>query len=280
MTLAFQPSLSSNIPGTYPSTRYQGSKAKLVDWIWETLSPYGANTVLDAFGGTGVVAYKFKQFGKKVTYNDLLPFNEQFGIGLIQNTGVTLDETDLYFIFAEHESIAYPDVIQRNFHDIYFTDDENSWLDRAITNIRQFSCPYKYALAFFAIAQACIVKRPFNLFHRKNLYIRFAEVERSFGNKSSWDKPFEDWVRAIAQEANLAVFQGEQDCRAVSYDAANVPGEFDLVYADPPYITGKGTATDYADFYHFLSGLCQYDDWEDMIDFKSKHHRLRRQKNP
>lgn len=264
---------------TFPSTRYQGSKAKIVDWIANTLSDYPVHSVLDAFGGSGVVAHKFKQLGKEVTYNDILPFNHQFGIALIQNTSVILDEQDVAFLFARHNHVSYGSVIQNHFSGIYFTDDENRWLDQTICNLRQFACPYRHALAFFALAQACLIKRPFNLFHRNNLYLRLAEVRRRFGNKTSWDKPFETWMNTFITEANQAVFAGSHPCVSVCHDAAQVPGQFDLVYADPPYISSNGTPCNYADFYHFLTGICQYDQWEEQIDFNSKHRRLKQSEN-
>lgn len=37
----------------FPSTRYQGSKQKYVNWIWECVKDIPFHTVLDAFGGTG-----------------------------------------------------------------------------------------------------------------------------------------------------------------------------------------------------------------------------------
>ena len=37
----------------------------------------------------------------------------------------------------------------------------------------------KQALAYFALFQSCIIKRPYNLFHRKNLYVRTKEMKRS-----------------------------------------------------------------------------------------------------
>ncbi len=49
----------------------------------------------------------------------------------------------------------------------------------------------KKAMFLWALFQSCISKRPYNLFHRKNLYVRTADVKRNFGNKTTWDKPFE-----------------------------------------------------------------------------------------
>src|SRR5204863_2413441 len=114
------------------------------------------------------------------------------------------------------------------FSGIYFTDKENIWIDQTITNIRQLPQPYEYALAFFALCQACIIKRPYNLFHRKNLYIRLADVERSFGNKTTWDTSFHEWFRIFACEANNSVFDNGQENHALNSDALVVPGDYDL----------------------------------------------------
>lgn len=268
--------LFPDLTASFPSTRYQGSKAKLADWIWEQLADLPFQTCLDAFGGTGAVAYRLKQEGKSVTYNDILRFNYHFGQALIENSDARLTDADIEWILQRHSALSYPSFIEQTFHDIYFTDEENAWIDQTLTNIRQLPKPYPFALAFFALCQACIVKRPYNLFHRKNLYIRFADVERSFGNKASWDKPFADWFRLFIQEANNAVFDNQHTNRAVNQAAVDIPGEYDLVYIDPPYISRRGVAVDYRDFYHFLEGLTLYDDWDSHIDRRSKHRRLRR----
>ena len=112
-------------------------------------------------------------------------------------------------------TVNYPSFVQNTFRDIYFTDAENRWIDQAINNIAAVTETYRRALLFFALAQACLIKRPYNLFHRKNLYLRFAKVERSFGNKTSWDKSFEEWFRFFVGEANQAVFEGTSHCRAI-----------------------------------------------------------------
>ncbi|MBL1133968.1 MAG: DNA methyltransferase [Chloroflexi bacterium] len=274
-----QPALFPEYTTQFPSTRYQGSKAKLADWIWQQIEQLPFTTCLDAFGGTGAVAYRLKQANKQVTYNDLLRFNYYFGLALVENSHTFLEQSDIEWILTFHTNIEYPDFISQNFSGIYFTDDENGWLDRTISNIRQLQDPYKFALAFFALCQACIVKRPYNLFHRKNLYVRLAEVERTFGNKTSWDKPFEEWFRIFAEEANQAIFDNSRQNSAIHYDASQVPGNFDLVYIDPPYTHPNGTGTDYLGFYHFLEGLTVYNEWGQHIDRKSKHLRLKTRPN-
>ncbi len=272
-----QPSFFPDLTAQFPSTRYQGSKAKLADWIWEQIAELNFTTCLDAFGGTGAVAYRLKQAGKAVTYNDLLRFNYQFGLALIENSRVHLGPEEVDWILRPHPELNYPRFVQDTFSEIYFTDDENAWIDQTITNIRQLSDPYKYALAYFALCQACIIKRPYNLFHRKNLYIRLAEVERSFGNKTTWDTPFEDWFHVLTGEANRAVFDNGQANRAMNFDVISAPGEYDLIYIDPPYISAQGIGVDYLEFYHFLEGLQMYDEWAQHIDTRTKHRRLKRQ---
>ncbi len=257
----------------FPSTRYQGSKAKLANWIWDKLSHYRFETCLDAFGGTGTIAYRLKQENKQVTYNDQLKFNYWIGQALIENSDTRLSDQDVEWILRPHD-FSYPSLIADTFADIYFTDGENRWLDRIITNINRIEEAHKKALAFFALAQSCIIKRPYNLFHRRNLYIRMAEVERSFGNKTSWDRPFEEWFRQFVEEANMAVFDNGKANRALNHDVFEIEGDFDLVYFDPPYISGKGVAVDYRDFYHFLEGMTDYEHWPAGIDMRSKHRRL------
>ena len=123
----------------FPSTRYQGSKAKIVDWITKTLSDIEFTSCLDAFGGTGAVSYKFKKQGKLVTYNDLLRFNYYFGLALIENKKTKLDLNEIEWILSKHTNIKYSNFIESTFHDIYFTDIENKWLDQTISNINQIS---------------------------------------------------------------------------------------------------------------------------------------------
>lgn len=259
----------------FPSTRYQGSKRKLVDWIWDNVQHLEFNTVLDVFGGTGVVSHLFKNAGKQVTYNDALAFNQTIGLGLIENTQYTLTAGEIDRILTVQAGVQYPDFIQRHFKDIYFTDAENVWLDQIVHNItHQLDNPYKQALARFALFQACIIKRPYNLFHRANLYMRTSEVKRSFGNKTTWDTPFETHFRVFIQQANEAVFNNGQQNVALQCDALETPIGADLVYIDPPYLNQKGTGVDYRGFYHFLEGIVRYDDWAEMIDLKSKHRRL------
>ena len=259
----------------FPSTRYQGSKLKYIDWIWYCIKDLPFDTVLDAFGGTGCVSFLMKQKGKTVTYNDILKFNSIIGKALIENENQTIEDYELDFILKEHDDVSYPDFIEKTFHDTYFTDEENHWLDVVITNISKIENSYKQSVALFALFQSCIIKRPYNLFHRKNLYIRTQDVKRSFGNKITWDTHFSIHFRKFIQEANNAVFSNDKQNLALNENIFNVPNQYDLIYIDTPYISEKGVGVDYLDFYHFLEGIVNYDNWDNLIDYNSKHKRLK-----
>jgi adenine-specific DNA-methyltransferase len=264
-----------------PRTRFQGSKWKLLDWIASHLGPLDFGSALDAFGGTGSVSYLLKQMGIAVTYNDSLRFNHDIGTALIENDGTRLTDPVIDSLVVRDPGFdGYDDFIGRTFTDIYYTDDEHKWLDTVVANIDRMDDRFARAVARFSLYQAALVKRPYNLFHRKNLYLRTADVERSFGNKVTWDRPFETHFRKFVAEANAAIFQGEQRCVAVRGDVIRTDGDFDLVYLDPPYVAATGSRVDYHHFYHFLEGLADYRSWRDRVDYSTKHRRTKPIRNP
>lgn len=278
LPLFFSP-LDRPFSNPFPSTRYQGSKRSLIEWIWEHTAPIDFDSVLDVFGGTAVVSHMFKSAGKKVIYNDSLRFNQKIAQALIENNSETLPQTALEALFASSD-VQSGTFIQETFKDIYFTDAENRWLDQVTTALDLASLTvHQAAIAWYALFQACIAKRPYNLFHRANLYMRTAEIERSFGNKTTWDTPFEQHMRHFVQEANAAVFDNGQKHHALCLEALQTPRGADLVYLDPPYLSEKGIGVNYRDFYHFLEGILLGEAWGRAIDYRSKHRRLIPQKN-
>ncbi len=263
---------------SFPQTRYQGSKLKLLDWFRPIFQNIEFDTVLDAFGGTGAVSHMFKRMGKEVTYNDMLTSNWYIGKALIENNSIKFDPLQIKSLFEKKNGLSYHSVIQDQFQDIYYTDEENKLLDIVVQNIFRLENQFEKGICLFALFQACIQKRPFNLFHRKNLYLRLNKVERSFGNKKTWDTPFEQLFSRAVREGNQAIFDNQRINQAFNYPILNfpVPDEgYDLVYIDPPYVSSQGVGIDYHDFYHFLEGICNYDCWENMIDYRSKHRRLK-----
>lgn len=255
----------------FPGTRYQGSKRKLLEWLWSCVGHIQFDTVLDLFSGSAAVSYLFKTKNKRVVSNDYLRSNAAIARALVVNEGTQLGETEATSLFEKKSGKRYDDFIERTYTGIFFTDSENRWLDVVAQNIADVAPGPKRDLAYFALFQACLAKRPYNLFHRANLYMRLSEVERTFGNKATWDKPFEEHFIANLREANRAVFDNGRRHVALCGDAKDAPSGYDLVYVDPPYLNSKGVGVDYMDFYHFLDGLTEYEAWPRRITQEYKH---------
>ncbi|MGB8267590.1 MAG: DNA adenine methylase [Candidatus Velthaea sp.] len=265
----------------FVSTRFHGSKRKLLDWIWSNTRDLLFDSVLDLFGGTGAVSHMFKAAGKSVTYNDFMRFNWYIGRALVENSSVSLTREDVDTVLTRHSDVTYPSFISETFGGIYFTDVENAWLDQTVHNITTLLVDdHKRAVAFFALFQACTIKRPYNLFHRSNLYMRTANVTRSFGNHTTWNKPFPLFFRQFVGEANAAIFDNGRQNRAINMDALEAPRDYDLVYIDSPYVSNTKTATDYFAFYQFLEGLADYFDWPNRVDESSKHRAIPSPRSP
>ncbi len=267
---------------SFPSTRYQGSKRKILPWLWTHLRELDFTTALDVFGGTASVSYLLKGMGKAVTYNDYLRFNHQVGLALIENDEITLSPQEVATALAPVPHL--PERFVRDvFKGIYFTSRENAWIDNVVARIASLAAapselPYRRALLYYALFQSCLIKRPFNLFHRRNLYLRLADVKRKFGNGYSWEKTFNERFVDFCEEANRSVFKGSRRCRAIRQNASALTDtSYDLIYVDPPYLTmeGNNETSDYRRCYHFLEGLCSYKRWGDLIDYGTVNLRLK-----
>jgi adenine-specific DNA methylase len=257
-------------------------------WIHQAVSNLRFETVLDAFGGTGSVSYLFKRMGKQVTFNDYLLCDYWSGVALIENSGTHLTGRDVAFLLSRHKGVCYPTFISDTFRDIYYTEAENKWLDQTLANIAQLDHRYggevlrlKRSLAYHCLFQSCLMKRPFNLFHRRNLNVRTAEVPRTFGNKTTWETPFPVLFRRFAAEMRRVVFDNGRPNRALNLDALALPAGCDLIYVDTPYLRARGGAhdSDYRSLYHFLEGMCHYGQWGEMIDYGTLHRGLLRKQN-
>lgn len=276
--------------GAFPKTRYQGSKRKILPWIYENVKDLEFHSVLDAFGGSSMVSYMFKKMEKSVTYNDKLKFNYLIGKALIQNQNTQLFNIDVDHLYQWMNNNRGDNFIERTFGGVYYYRRENEWLDTAshgILNMNHYhgaELEYKKCIAYYALFQASIIKRPFNLFHRKNLNIRRREanVVRNFGNKTTWKTSFDEYFRRFIEEANGAVFNSRVACRSTNNSVFDINDvDYDLVYLDPPYLSkdGSNENADYTRCYHFLEGLARYQNWENLIDYNSINLRFKRGKN-
>jgi len=253
----------------FPTTRFSGSKRRFRDWIWYNVKDLEFDSVLDPFGGTASISLLFKLHGKQVFFNDLLRSSQIIGASIIQNdyTKVTREEAQQVIEIYNGD---YDDLIERKFSGLYFTNEENQWLDRVTQNIFKVENQFKKFIMLAALAQSCLIKRPFGKFHRANLnfWIEGRLRRTSFGNQRTWDAPFEKYFGRFIEEFSNAIFSnGKKNIVIGGYDALEIPdNDADLIYLDPPYLpVGCNTDESYFYFYHFIDGLCNYENWEDGI---------------
>jgi adenine-specific DNA methylase len=261
----------------FPTTRFQGSKRKLVHWIYATIGTLDFHSALDAFGGTGTVSYLLKRMGKQVTYNDILKSHCLSAYAFIENNTARLTTDEINSLCWYRRATAKKGFVSKTYKDYYFTEAENLWLDYILQQLSMdFNVSligfYKKAVIYHALFQTLLCKRPFNMFHRKNLYLRTARVSRSFGNKTTWEKPIRSLFRHFLEEANQRIFTGASQCAVTNHDVRTLTNvNYDLVYIDPPYLSryGHNETADYRAIYHFLEGMAHGARWPQMVDYTS-----------
>jgi adenine-specific DNA-methyltransferase len=272
-----------------PNTRYQGSKKKIINKIYDLIiTTFKPTHILDLFGGSAICSLYFQINNIKTTYNDILKFNSINANGILDNDLNNIpSEEDVNRIFETNNNIIYKTFIYDTFKDIYYTDVENSQLDIFRENIKYYSNENitKKNIMYYFIFQSLISKRPYNLFHRKNLSMRTADVKRNFGNKITWEKTFivhmlkfrKELIKLYEQK-NIAT--GNTNIINMSYNKIpdKIISDIDTIYIDPPYFKKDCKDSQYFDNYHFLEGFIS-ESWDASIDFSTKHLKLKTSKD-
>ncbi len=234
----------------YPTTRYMGSKRKLLDQIWAVASQFEFNTVADLFSGSGIVGYMFKAHGKCVFSNDYMAMSATFTKAMIENNSTILPMQEALLLLEKKENTDR--FVEQNFQGLYFSDEDNKLIDILRTNIANILDPYKRAIALSALIRACTKKRPRGIF----TYIgeRYDDGRKDI--KLSLASHFIEAVKAI----NGAVFDNGKENKSRHGDAMTYKGLLpDLVYIDPPYYSPYSD-NEYVRRYHFVEGLAR--DWK------------------
>ena len=172
-----------------PVTRYYGSKRKLVERIWEELENRHLEyqSFLDVFGGTGIMSYNMAKHGKDVVYNDIFTFNCKIAEALLASPRGVFTNQDAAQLILPVEGREYQHFIEEIFRGIYYRNDEDRTIDTVAQNILHLP-QEQQASAYYILFQSCIIKRPFNLFHRRNLNLRENHTKSNFGNYVTWEK--------------------------------------------------------------------------------------------
>lgn len=233
----------------YPSTRYMGSKSKLLEHISEAVKDLEYESVLDLFSGSGIVSYLFKSMGKAVVSNDYMGMCHQFTKALVENNSVKLSDKEVNKLLQENN--AADNFVQQTFNGIFYEEDENRFIDNVLANIKKIRDPHKKAIAKVALIRTCLKKRPRGIF----TYVGFKYND----GRSDLMKSFEQHFREAIEQINDAVFDNNQKNLSNRSDAILCSKKADLVYIDPPYYSPLSD-NEYVRRYHFVEGIAI--DWE------------------
>lgn len=234
----------------YPSTRYMGSKSKLLTELWAIASQFEFDNAIDLFSGSGVVGYMFKAHGKAVISNDYMAMSAIFAQAMIENNEITFAQEEALALF-EHK-VPVDRFVESKFQGLYFSDDDNRLIDLLRANIKVIRNPYKRAIAMSALIRACLKKRPRGIF----TYVGHRYDDGRKDLQMSFQKQFLDAVEMI----NAAVFDNGKQNKARNGDAMTLQNsEPGLVYIDPPYYSPLSD-NEYVRRYHFVEGLAR--DWQ------------------
>jgi DNA adenine methylase len=229
----------------FPGTRYMGSKNKIILEIWEILKHIEFDSFLDVFAGSNVVSYLMKSKGKEVITNDFMSISYYFAKAIVENTSIILNDDELNLLLETPSNESF---ITRTFKDLYFTDEENHFLDQVRANIELIDNEYKRAIAISALVRACMKKRPRGIF-------TFIGHRYDDGRKDI-RKTLRDHFIDNVHDFNNAVFDNGTVCQANNMLSQDLNKTAGLVYFDPPYYSPKSD-NDYVRRYHFVEGLAK-----------------------
>jgi adenine-specific DNA-methyltransferase len=193
----------------FPSTRYQGSKRKLLPFLHEACKAYSFSSVIDLYSGTSSVGLMFRRMGKIVSANDYLLYNWTTGKVLLGADNDWLDQLNFPALVEKVFSLRADrgSLVSENFEGIYFPSAENEQIDQFCSNLKEFS-KREADLLIYLMGQAMLMKRPYNLFHRANLEMRTKDVPRSFGNAKTWETSFQKHMIKLGRNLAKCEFVG------------------------------------------------------------------------
>jgi DNA adenine methylase len=232
----------------FPSTRYMGSKDKLLPELFKTFNKLEFSSALDIMSGTNSVAYLLKAMNKKVTTNDYMRMNFVIAKSLVSNNGTKLPDDIATELLKNNRTNKF---IEDNFSGIYFDDADTREIQNINNNIQHLLNPSQKYLAKAALIRACIKKRPRGIF-------AYTGLRYNDGRKDLRQTIGEHFIHSV-ETINNAVFSNKLTNKALNIDSMDVNEPVDLVYIDPPYFSPLSD-NEYVRRYHFVEGIAR--DWQ------------------
>jgi adenine-specific DNA-methyltransferase len=244
-----------------------GSKHRLAPRLAELFATLPPGPAVDAFSGSGVVAYTLKASGREVLANDQLAFAAALARATVENDGERLTDDDVNRLTAGNRDGR--DFIQQTFAGLYFDHADLAFLDGVWSHVDDLPQD-KRAIAISAMCLAAAWKQPRGVFT--------VTAQRYDDGRRQLRTPLADLFREAVAAFNAAVFTGPPSRASCGDVFAIDPAPYALAYLDPPYAPPRDD-TCYVKRYHFLEGLATY--WEGQeIMWETRTRKLRKRHTP
>jgi adenine-specific DNA-methyltransferase len=228
--------------------RFMGSKHRLAPRLADVFATLPPGPAVDAFSGSGVVAYTLKATGRQVLANDHLAFAAAFTQAMVANDDVVLTSGEVDVLCSPNRDGR--DFIQRTFDGLYYPSADHAFLDAAWSHLDEMDATRR-ALAISALCLAAARKQPRGVFTITTL--RYDDGRRQLR------MTLRDLFREAVEDVNAAVFAGlGEPSASVCEEVFDLdPAGVAVAYLDPPYAPPRDD-TCYIKRYHFLEGLATY----------------------
>src|SRR3954453_3449032 len=121
----------------YPRIRFMGSKHRLAPRLGELFAALPPGPAIDAFSGSGVVAYALKATGRPVLANDHLAFTAELARATVENDDERLEANDVALLTSGNRDGR--DFIATTFDGLYFERSDHEFLDAVWSHLDALS---------------------------------------------------------------------------------------------------------------------------------------------
>lgn len=225
--------------------RYVGSKAKLLDWIFDVIeTECKGNSFADIFAGTGVVSARASRTYKNIILNDILHSNHTVYQGFFSQQPYSRDKV---MDFASYYSSLKPSQARQTFFSKKYADKYfEASSAKLIGHIRNDLEMRRKELndKEFSILLASLLYSADKIANTVGHYDAFFSQ-----NKNKKEFIFK-LIEPLIKAGNVTIYREDANILARKISA-------DIVYIDPPY-----NSRQYSRFYHVLETLTLWDDPE------------------
>ncbi|WFB36790.1 DNA adenine methylase [Kiritimatiellota bacterium B12222] len=238
-------------------TNFFGNKKRLLTQILKEI-PEGTNTIADVFGGTGIVAWTFKNQGYQVIANDVMRYPSIRMKALVENQSTSLSNIDLDQLCSNIRKSGEMNTILE-IYKISFGVQNCRFLEAWANNIKKLDNPIKKNIAVYI--PVAVISTYFKYSH-----IHWGSDNKPIGLKDMVLVDLEKEVRNFALNTfpNFVHDNGKNN-HVYNQDALSLIPEIeaDVLYLDPPYSSKSGGS--YEADYGFLDDLVSLLKGEDHL---------------